>query len=351
MKRKHFSRTLRRGWKRFKRFAGQAAGAAVSTGFQWAGNGSRTGTVGRNGRAAEYGNITFQNDEHRLYRRKRAPRRVRKLHKRAFKRFNYMLDKCQGMKTVLIPRTSAMTNTPTNGSTAQVVRGITLYGFGDNSTTPGTNNNWDNGDLRYIFTANNNVAPATSLATTKLRFRSAVMNLTIKNTATSDASYRDGLCFIDLYHVIARKDGNSPAGTTSGSPATLWSQMIDLQDTLPAGTIVADNMADGVTPFDAPGFGSLYVIKSSRRVRLSIGQTFSTQIRDPGNYIITEEDLMTKTHGANLTEGYIIVAYNPSADTSTGIRGAVSLEINTTKVYHYAATLSTTDTITRSNLI
>lgn len=325
----------------------------ISTGLRLAmryrGSGSRTQT--RSNRGRDYGNLTFQNDEHMIYRRKRAPRRVRKAAKRSFKRFMYNLDRTQGMRTVSITRTGTQSIVPSSGSDAQGCFGISIYGYGSNSATPGTNNNWGNGDMRYIFTAEGSAAPSNTLAAQQLRFRSARLNVTIKNVTGTDnpSSDRGGLVFIDMYHVLARKNSNTSNG--GGDFAQLFQDALNRQAVVPNTTVVSAATADGITLFDAPGFGEDVIIKRVRRIRLSDSQVFNTQLRDPGNYVIREDGLMENDVKGNLTEGYVFIYWNASADDTTGIRGTASLEVNIQKAYHYTYTSSNDDCIGRSNLI
>ena len=193
-------------------------GAITSTALRLGRRYMSRSTQTRSNRSRDYGNITFQNDEQQLYRRKRAPRRVRKVHRRAFKNFMYNLDRLQGMRTVTISRTSSQSITPNSGADAQGAFGVTIYGYGENSATPGTNTNWGNGDIAYIFTAENTGAPSTTLASRMLRFRSARMNVTIKNV--TDSIEGGGLVMIDMYHIVVRKDCDST--TNGGDPVQLW---------------------------------------------------------------------------------------------------------------------------------
>jgi len=310
-------------------------------------SGSSSGS--RSSRGRDYGNLTFQNDEHVMYRRKRAPRRVRKAARRTQKRFDYMLNKSLGQRTCVIVKTEVMNATPTNANNAKAVSAVTIYGAGINSTSAGTNINWANGDLWYLFTADTGGPPDT-VGYCKYRFKSAVMNLSIKNVATSDGAYRDGMAFVDLYHVLCRKSMTTTGGS-GGSPAAVWENACDEQQQIINMNAVTSINTDGVTPFDTPSFGESYIIKRVRRIRLSPLQQFSTQLRDPGDYEIETGDLLHWDHLANRTEGYIIVAWNPSADVATGVRGRVTLEVNYTKSYHYTTNLGNANAIGRSNIL
>lgn len=335
--------------------------AAIYQGAQWGYNTgmkikkayreiSKLRTDSRNTRNRDYGNITFQNDEHMIYKRKRAPRKLRKRLRKMNQRFSFMLDKQLARKKCLIPHTQSMTITPTTGSNAQVALGFTLYGAGDNNGAVSTNTNWANGDLAFIYKSVMGQTPpfvAAEMAY-NLRFTSAVMNLNVKNVATSDAAFRDGLCIMDVYHVICRKSYVDTVG--DGDPTTVWQdtvlQNLTLQNQLSVPTV----QTDGCTPYSS-SFGEYYTVKRVRRVRLSPGQTFSTQLRDPGNYVVQGRDIGAYRHLKNMTEGYILVAYNPSANPATSVRGSVALEVNYTKAYNFCVIQENMDQLGRSNLI
>lgn len=314
-----------------------AAGLRLAMKYRYRGSGSKTAT--RSSRGNDYGNITFQNDEHVIYRRKRAPRRVRKQHRRMFKNFMYNLDKMQSMKTAVIPGYLTVTNTPTGASDAQVATAVTLYGYSTN--TYAANINTQHGDIPYIFARENGAYPTAALGSRKLRFRSAVMDLTVQNILVGNESNAvGGILNLDVYHILARKDG-----TGSSDLVSQWSDAINEEAAGNLITAITNYQYDGVTPFDAPGFCSRFIIKRVRKIRLSPGQTFQTQLRDPGNYVLNMNDILEKSVAGNLTEGYIICAYNPAVITTTGVRGQVGYTVNFRKKYHYTETSSSVDAI------
>lgn len=123
-----------------------AAGLRLAMRYRNRGMGSQTATR-RKGK--EYGNITFQQDERRIYQRRRAPRRVRRAHRRAFNKFEYHLDKVQSMKTAVINDNVVFSQTPTGYANGQLAIGLSLYGYGENSYA--ANINTANGDMPWIF--------------------------------------------------------------------------------------------------------------------------------------------------------------------------------------------------------
>lgn len=326
---------------RYNPYAGAIGAAArLAMRYKYRGSGSRTAT--RNSRNRDYGNITFQNDEHMIYRRKRAPKGLRKKHRRAFKNFMYNLDKLQSMKTCVIVNSSAQTLVPASLAVSQIAFGVTLYGYAPN--TYAANIAPGNGDIPWIFARENGAYPTADLASRKLRFRSAVMDLTVYNALVgNEENAYGGILCLDVYHVLARKDVYN--ATLGADPVLWWSDAVREQAAGNMPTAITSYQFDGVTPFDAPGFGRNWIIKRVRKVRLSPGQTFITQLRDPGNYTLNMYDVLEQTVGSNLTEGYIIVGYNPATNPVTGFRGAVAMNHNYRKKYHYTETSSSIDSI------
>jgi hypothetical protein len=337
MKRKQYGRALYSGMRKLGRFA---AGMRVASKFRYKGPGSYTRT--RNSRkGASYANITFQNDEAMIYRRKNAPRRVRRQRRRAMKNFMYRMDKLQSMKTCKIQWETLVTAEPTSFANGQKVTGVSIYGFGTN--TYAANTNTGNGDMWWIFSRENGADPVNTLASRKLRFRSAVMDVMITNIAdTEDPEYINGLAYIDIYHVLCRKNVNSDV-TSSGDIPSFWDQCINEQADGNFPAPITNVSYYGLTPFDASGFGRFFKILKTRRVKLSAGQTFNTMIRDPGNYLLEMQDLRNLDQRANTTEGLIFVVRNPTVVGS--IPGKAACRIRATKTYHYTEVSSSVDSI------
>lgn len=320
---------------------GRFVGGALRLAQRYRGYGSRTQTTRNSRKGNDYGNITFQNDEALIYRRKAAPRRVRRQRRRAMKNFMYRMDKLQSMKTCKIQWEQLISASPTSYANGQAVTGVTIYGYGIN--TFAANTNTGNGDMWWIFSRENGGDPTNSLATRKLRFRSATMDLKITNNAnTEDPEFMSGIAYVDIYHVLCRKNLNSDV-TNTGDIASFWSQCINEQADGNMPAPITTNTYYELTPFDASGFGSYFKVLKTRRVKLSAGQVFNTQMRDPGNYVLRMDDVRNVDDRANTTEGYIIVARNPTVVGN--IPGKVSIRCHATKTYHYTELLSSVDAI------
>lgn len=319
--------------------AGRAMGNWMKKKF--GGRPSSYATRSRSGRGAEYGNITTQNDEALIYKRRAAPKRVRSKKRRAFRNFMYNVDKLQSMKTCVVNWYAALSTSATSVANAQAVTSVSLYGYGSN--TYAGNTNTGNGDMWWIFSRENGADPSATLASRKLRFRSAVMDVSVTNTATATSTYLNGLLYVDVYHVIARKN-LSNINVLTGDIGSYWNACINEEAGGNMPTAITNNNFYGVTPFDCSGFGRYYRIIKKRRIKLSPGQTYNTQIRDPGNYVLNMNDVLNVKSKNNLTEGLMFVAYNPTYQNSA-IPGDINCTIAATKSYHYTELSSSVDSI------
>jgi len=285
-------------------------------------------------KAKAVGSLSEQKDVTSLYRRRRAPRRVRRRARRAMKMFTYHMDKLQSMKTCIITDSRSATYTPTGLSDGQVVHGITMYGY--NTNTYAANTDTGNGDMWWIFARENGGDPTAALGSRKLRFRSCCINYTVQNTGEYGI-------YLDLYFVIARKNN----GSTS-DPGIEWNESVALQAPGNMPNAITSHSYYQITPFDAPNFGRFWLVKSRRRVFMQPNEIYSFQQRDAGNYVLNMSDLLNFKSKNNLTEGVIMVFSNPTVDNT--VPGApvpqpVSYNYTATKTYHYTEVTSSVDSI------
>lgn len=318
--------------------AGQHVGRYLKRKWRSSGGGRKRA---RSSRGATYGNLTFQHDEATVYRRKRAPKRVRRRHRKAFKRFMYNMDKLQSMKTCVIYNRSLFSTTPTGVSDGQSPMAVTMYGY--NTNTYASNTDPGNGDMGWIFARENGAFPTAIDATRKLRFRSCVMEFTLTNELQSGGSGDAyGIGIFDIYHVIARKNN----GTTS-DPAVFWDTALGHESAGNMPTAITSSTQLGITPFDTSEFGKYWLVKKKHRVRLSPGQVYNFQMRDPGNYVLNMSDLLDIKAKANLTEGVIIVGYNSTYKfvDPDYLPGDVEYSVTYRKTYHYTEVSSSVDAV------
>lgn len=320
------------GYMRGARYAWRA-GQVIGRGIKRAYNNYKSSSSNkrpRSARSRSLGNTTFQQDEKTIYVRHRAPKRVRRQHKRAFKKFLYMSDKLMGMKTAIInDQFTSGTLTPTTLADGQYIQTVTMYGC--DPTGYAANADTQNGDLYWIFARENGGVPTTAAASRKLRFRSAVLDFKFHNDSTTE------MLILDIYYVICRRSTTVQASSTYGSDAgAMWNSMIAVQEGSNLPNPIGNANFYGLTPFDAPGFGKYWLVKKKRRIQLSAGQWTTFQMRDPGNYVFELENVSITGAIKGVTEGIIIVASNPEITTDVvPIPGPVSYSYSCIKTYHY----------------
>lgn len=311
---------------------GKYAGKAIRKWYNQ--RGSQSGS-GRSAKAKSVGSLSEQRDVTTLYRRHRAPRRVRRAARRFTGKVLYSLDKTQGMKTSVITVSAQINGSPTNLTNGQTAVGITMYGY--NTNTYAANIDPGNGDMPWIFARENGAYPTATSGSRKLRFRSCTMNYTIQNT------FDEGV-YMDIYFVIARKNN----GSTS-DPATEWNEGLNIQNAGNMPSAITSSSYYQVTPFDAPTFGSYWLVKSRKRVFMQANEIYSFQQRDASNYVLQMGDVLDVKMKANVTEGVVLVFHNPKCDTVTTpgtiIPGGYQAQVTCTKTYHYAETTSSVDSI------
>lgn len=309
---------------------GQFAGKAIRRYYKRGGGGKP-----RSAKAKAVGSLSEQRDVTTLYRRSRAPRRVRRGARKNFKRFMYNMDKLQSMKTCIITASTQVNGSPTGLADGQGRVGITMYGY--NTNTYAANIDTGNGDIPWIFARENGAYPTAASGSRKLRFRSCTMNYTIQNT------FDEGV-YMDIYFVIARKNN----GSTS-DPAVEWNAAIASQSAGNMPTAITTNNYYQVTPFDSSSFGRYWLVKSRKRIFMQPQEIYSFQQRDAGNYVLNMEDILDVKVKQNLTEGVILVFHNPFVDTTTipgtPVPGGYQCQVTCTKTYHYTETSSSVDTI------
>jgi len=311
--------------------AGQAVGKYVKNYYK---NRSAAGSAS-SAKAKTVGSLSEQRDVTTLYRRKRAPRYVRRAARKFNKKVLYSIDKTQGMKTCIIQASSQINASPTSFNSGQATVGVTMYGFATNNYSANTDP-W-NGDASWIFARENGSYPTTADATRKLRFRSCTMNFSVQNT------YDEGL-YMDLYFVICRSNNGSTA-----DPVIEWNQAINAQGIGNMTSAITSSNYYQVTPFDSGNFGRFWLIKSRKRVFMQPTEIYSFQMRDAGNYVLQMSDMFDLKAKKNVTEGVIMVFHNPKVDSVTDpgnpTPGGLQAQVTVTKTYHYAETSTSVDSI------
>lgn len=262
--------------------------------------------------------LTFQHDSRLSYRRRKAPRRVRRRAAKAMKRFVRMDSKTLGLTSRVFPNMYAPAQiVPTGYADSQTVFTDGLYGGISGSAT------W--GDLWAI-------ANAEALATDSgmLNFRSARMDFQLRNASTTN------VLVADVYTVVARKEGYNEPGED-------WKQGL-LNENTAAGTTAATPETLGVTPFDAPGFGQSWLVLSKTTYRISPGNSIYLELKgrkglsfntDRFEYDTTNTAYRTRMF-RGLSKGLICVMRNADPIVGSPSKlGPIDYEIVSVKSYRY----------------
>jgi len=270
--------------------------------------------------------VTGQHDFQNLYRRRPAPRRVRRRAKKSMRTFMYNMDKIQGMQVSVINNYTAVTTAPTGSDNAQAVTSFTMYG-GYNLTSPVNTHN----DLVRIWNNHFGSTPGYAAAYGKLRFRSCVMDFQVLNADNDNA------CYVEVYNVQNRK--KDPNYNT----VQRWASSLASNMTPVGGSDLTQNFWKS-TPFDAAGFGEFWKITNRKKYLLQGGQQITFQVRDAKNYMIDPKLFAGDiTSLPGITEDVLFVVYGAGIQTSgtpayQSYPTAASVSISCVKTYHYYET-------------
>lgn len=181
--------------------------------------------------------MTFQNDSARLYRRRRAPRRVRSRARRFSKKVTAVISKDLGQKTAIRNYSNNVSVTPTAYFDGQSCNEVLLYSGSDQGSVATSEPSMRVGDMNYI----NSIVNSGNATSNRLIFKSAVLDMTFTNTS-------ENAIILNIYEVVSRTD-------CFGTPNIQWQKGLDKQ----TGASVNLNYY-GITPFDAPYFGKFFLI-------------------------------------------------------------------------------------------
>lgn len=262
--------------------------------------------------------VSFQHDYTNNYRRRRAPKRVRRRARKATKLFNYHLGKTLGVQTRLFTDIqNSGTLTPTGLNNSQSVANVLMYG-GNTGTGTGA-------DLERICTANGVLTNEGNVL-----FKSAVMETQIRNPS-------ENVLICEAYKVVCRREGFD-------EPGIEWTQSMLNSGTAPSAGLKLTPFSLNASPFDASGFGSKWLITNKKTFRIGPGNSIFLQWRDAKNYDF-ETSRFNWDNGASttrtrmfkgMTKGYVFVFRSAALDATNSFGGPFSYQIINTKTYHFA---------------
>lgn len=287
-------------------------------------SGSRTQTSTRRNTPTQR-SVTFQDDESTLYSRRRAPRRFRRRARRSYRRFVSNQIRSLAQKTRLFTTSFDSTKiTPTGWENGQSVFSVGLYGGISASNTWG--NLFEICNDQGLLTANG-----------KVHFKSAVLDVQIRNTTDAFIPEQDPPpqpLWVDVYTVYCRKEGYQDPGTD-------WTDGLLNQGNIPTTSTKITPLTVGSTPFDAPGFGSSWLIAKKKRYRISPGESAFLQMRDPKNHVFNsnrferESSTVRVQMFRGMTKGYLMVIRSGSFQSTSPYALPFQYEILYSQNYKY----------------
>ena len=246
------------------------------------------------------GAITNQHDSMSLYRRRRAPRRVRR---RARKRYAYFLRK----QLRLLPNNTQQFNTlsPDIGNSAGNQEWHSLMLFPVQVGT-GIATNLYQGDLLSTFTNYENTGLTT--ISSKWHITGYTYDVTINNSGST-------LAECDVYEWVARKDFRFHPSLPEGMTAAYNDAILD-EELLPGGNSRQQLTTLGVTPFDVNNMSRYVLILKKQRFYIASGQaiSFTRNVKLKSPIKITSEDFPNDSiqadefiQKAGLTRGFVVI--------------------------------------------
>lgn len=245
--------------------------------------------------------ITNQYDRSRIYRKRRMPRFRRRRWRRFNRRVNAVSEKDLGSRTV-VRNSGHQGNHPMDptGEGQHATFYFTLYGL-QNAT--------------YAFNNDlNEISGDTDLGSTgKAIFKSAVLDLTFRNTSvrTAESENPPITLEVDVYEisvgVLLSQTGK--ASTLAG----IFSEGASDTATIPGGIQGITINQRGVTPWDLPSILSEYRVKIWKKTKYFLGenQTFTYQVRDPKRHVLDQQTINGPGENLPYVTRYLYYIYKP----------------------------------------
>lgn len=264
---------------------------------------------------------TRQHDISNQYRFKRMPRRRRRRWVKALKK-NSAMDMAESATQTLV-----LNNTVTgsldflaSGRTQNWI-GVHLYGL---NGSPGTGAEVGVEDLKYVKTNDSRLVDQKN---TRVKFESAVLDLTVKNPNPNNGLE------VDVYEVSYRST------TRHANLTALHTELFSSTISNRSPSNIADVAAwdrRGITPFDTVQFGSFGAkILSKKKVFLPPGDTFTYQHRDSKNHYFGP-DTFDDTSGfvkPYVTRTILFIYKTITGETIS--QANPSLTVGVTRIYKY----------------
>jgi len=264
---------------------------------------TRAGSGQGRGRSHTGAGITQQHDARSIYRKHRMPRRMKRRWKGFCRKVQAVSERDLGSRTVVYNKSQPFTNSTANNQGLGYLALYSANGTGDSFMA----------DLHNIV-MNDNTGVTNLRATggfiyetSKFIFKSAVLDITLRNTsvvhtALGDTAAAEAKLEVDFYEIISRREWNDTSAVYSDITGCFTKGSLDTVD-ISGGAVAASSLEltdRGTTPWDLPSALSYFGIKILKKTKYFVenGGTMTYQCRDPKRRVSTQEKL-EKTEGGN----------------------------------------------------
>jgi len=226
--------------------------------------------------------VTTQHDRQSVYRKSSMPRGKQRQWRRFTRKVDAAAERDLGSRTIVFNKTVSFTNT-TSTQQGQAYTGLyTLNGTGDSFMA-------DLANVSALENTSNPTAAAgvTVANTSKYLFKSAILDITVRNTSSLNVAgvqtaAAEAKLEVDVYEIISSREWNDAIGTKSDITAALLVGDTETLNIGGTGTAIKPSMR-GVTPWDMPAALSHYRLKILKKTKYFVpnNETFTYQMRDP----------------------------------------------------------------------
>jgi len=304
-----------------------------------AGTGATATMMGRS-RTTSGGGVTSNYDRRRVYRKKYMPKRKKRSWIRFNRKVNAVSEKTLGLQTVVFNSTSTASN---NTNNFQGEYDLALYGMNSSETR------YD--DVDHIAENVNIAAPSPTVGqmmdlTTKLIFKSAVLDITVRNIShlSADATQTPNCAIeLDVYEITGGRQFAATLTATVEVPTTLlqaFSFGENATKTIAGTGNAVSILRRGCTPWDIPQALSQNRLKIVKKTKyfLPAGNTFTYQMRDPKRRVSTQKYLSEYT-GINKPgwTKFLLIIFKavPGFAVNPTVGYTEKIEVGSTRKYSY----------------
>jgi len=257
---------------------------------------SRSNTMTQRRRSRSGLGVTTQHDERLIYRKRSMPRRMKRSWKRFKNKVHAVSEKDLGTRTVVFNATYGLSSVLPDNHT---VGTFAVYGM--------SSSNLQLNDLSAISNLENSGDPTAAAGvtidkTTKIIFKSGIMDLTFRNTSSKNGTgaVAEAKLETDIYECIVRKEADDTNTNYADFNEMLTRGYTDTKNIGGTG-LGLNSLQRGTTPWDFPNALSYFGIKILKKTKFftNNGDTFTYQIRDPRRHVVSFNRLQ-RAGGCNM---------------------------------------------------